>query len=315
MGEPALDLRDDWKVIAEAHTPEWYEARARYVGASEVACIMGESEYDSALDVWMRKTGRTPEKQSNIQMRKGTLLEELVLDLAADVLAQRWEGVEVTRCGVMVADPVEPHLSATPDSEVRIDGDHRGPGVIEAKYTGLRLWEWRDKYGDEPDLGHQLQLQTQLACTGYRWGAIAVLPERADRPLLFEYERHDEVIAAIRSEVAAFWEYVKRGEEPPLQATPAALKAIRKLHPNDNGETVQLPAEAVKWAAEFEEVKDLLRKLEKRKASLQALICGAIGDATYGELPGGGGYSWKTSERAGYEVATTTVRTLKPLKK
>ena len=215
----------------------------------------------------------------------------------------------------MVADPVEPHLSATPDGIVTIDGDHRGPGLVEAKYTGRRLYEWRDKYGDEPDLGHQLQLQTQLACTGYQWGVIAVLPERADAPLLFEYERHDAVIDAIRSEVRAFWQYVESDEEPPLQATPAALKAIRKLHPNDSGETVQLPPEAAEWDAQLAEINDLLRALEKKKKGLQALICGAMGDATYGELPGGGRFSWKTSERAGYEVAPTTVRTLRRLKK
>lgn len=318
MGEAAVAYERLYpsgaETIATAHTDDWYAARALHVGASEVAAVMGESEHEDAIAVWMRKTGRTPEKRSNVQMRKGNLLEELVLDLAAEKLSESWEGVEVSPCGVMVRDPEEPRLASTPDGVVYIEGDHRGPGLIEAKYTGLRIWEWKEKYGGEPDLAHQLQLQTQLACTGYRWGVIAVLPERTDEPLLFEYDAHEGAIAAIRASVREFWGYVERDETPPA-ASPAALRAVKALYPRDSGGTVDLPDEAAEWDRRLAEIKASEKALRAERDEIEARICAAIGEATFGRIPGGGRFKHAVVKRGGYTVAPTEYRQLRRLAK
>ena len=60
---------------------EWLSTRHRYIGATDVAPILGLSPYKTAYDVWAEKTGRNKGETTVTEpMRWGTLLEAIIAD-------------------------------------------------------------------------------------------------------------------------------------------------------------------------------------------------------------------------------------------
>lgn len=56
------------------------EERQSYVGASEVAAIMGLSRYETPLDIFHRKMGLSPDFEDNPHIRRGNRLEHIAAE-------------------------------------------------------------------------------------------------------------------------------------------------------------------------------------------------------------------------------------------
>jgi putative phage-type endonuclease len=63
------------------NTPEWHEFRARHVGASECAAILGLSKFKSREDLWKQKVGLGENQVDNEHMKRGRDLEPIVRDM------------------------------------------------------------------------------------------------------------------------------------------------------------------------------------------------------------------------------------------
>ena len=87
-----------------------------------------------------------------------------------------------------------------------------------------------------------LQLQHQLACTGYTWGVVACLAG-GNTPHLYRYEAKPRLIATIRQRVAEFWDSIAAGREPLVDGSDSAAAIIRALHPEVVDEAVDLSAD------------------------------------------------------------------------
>lgn len=129
------------------------EARATRVGASEVAAIMGEHPYMTALDVYDRIVNGTQRDQT-INMMVGAYMEPYVLRMARDLL-----GIRSRACSRAYIHPTLP-LCASPDA---YSGPH---GLVEVKVSGA--WS---KTGP----GAFWQVQTQMMLTGRDWTDIVVM--------------------------------------------------------------------------------------------------------------------------------------------
>ena len=70
---------------------------------------------------------------------------------------------------------------------------------------------------------------------------------------------------------------------------------------------------AASGVASIDDIVDRLRA-EADKTALENRIKAAIGDNTYGLLPNGGKYSWKTQQRKAYQVSASSRRVLLRLK-
>ena len=129
------------------------EARATRVGASEVAAIMGEHPYMTALDVYDRIVNGTQRDQT-INMMVGAYMEPYVLRMARDLL-----GIRSRACSRAYIHPTLP-LCASPDA-------YSGPHVlVEVKVSGA--WS---KTGP----GAFWQVQTQMMLTGRDWTDVVVM--------------------------------------------------------------------------------------------------------------------------------------------
>lgn len=129
------------------------EMRATRVGASEVAALMGEHPYMTALDVYDRIVNGVV-RETTMPMIVGARLEPAVLALAREVY-----GIKAIACSRAYIHPTLP-LCASPDA---YSGPH---GLVEVKVSGA--WS-------KGASGAFWQAQTQLMLTGRDWCDLVVL--------------------------------------------------------------------------------------------------------------------------------------------
>lgn len=222
----------DWDI--QQRTSEWHAARAKTIGASEIATLfeLGAGWAPSRFSLWQYKAGKAPppkvDDSPGSRIWMGVHMEPVILRMAAEQY-----GWNLRTPGPMAFDDVCPGMSASLDGVIAEPGPeeialgYTGPGVIEAKFT---QWlqhrsEWTN---EQPPQYINLQLQQQLACSGFSWGVIVVLVSEVGL-IVYRYRRRPVVIDTLRDRITEFWRSV-RANEPPLpdgrDSTAETLKAM-----------------------------------------------------------------------------------------
>jgi len=198
--------------------------RASGIGASEIGAIVGVNPYESALGVWLKKTGRCPDEPDNEQMAAGRYLEPVVLQMFADRTGHKiitpqnyWPSSEN---GTLV-HPDAPWVFATPDG-VGVDptgeGNEKPTCVVEAKATGAyNSGKWRDP-SDAPPY-YLLQNLYQMEVSGVHCGYLVGLIGGQDlkvRPVPWDEEKAAWLVRA----ATAFWfDFVVPDIQPPVDGS------------------------------------------------------------------------------------------------
>jgi putative phage-type endonuclease len=182
---------------AKPGSKKWLSMRPGGIGASEVATMLGGSQWHTPVELWMQKTGRAEGFSGNYASRRGQHLEAFVLAAYADAHPDT----------IVEAYPDVPSMLAHPDvPQARCSLDALGHNrdeslVIEIKTAGHRQrGKWID--GAMPD-DYQLQVLHQLAVTGLDTAHIAVdvAGEYEERVLFRDADKCDRIIEA----VARWW--------------------------------------------------------------------------------------------------------------
>lgn len=213
---------------------DWHALRLRNIGGSEVAALFHvQPPYaDSLYSLWHIKVGNAPARPvDNERVRWGNRLEgPIAYGVAED---QGWR----VEKGGYIADLTTPGMGCTLDF-IAYDPAQPGPGAMEIKNVDWLVHKrsWTD---GEPPMHIGLQLQHQLACTGYTWGVVAGLVG-GNKPVLYPYQAKPKLIAEIRRRVAAFWQSIADGEEPAVDGSDAAAAVIRAMNPEVFDQAVDL---------------------------------------------------------------------------
>ena len=293
-------------LLTYASREDWLAHRGEGIGASEAAAVLGISPWLSPFALWGEKVGTMEPLPQSEAMTWGLRLEPLVADHYAAETGRRVEALPPYSVHVSDTHPV---MRASLDRIVHAEG-RPGPGVLELKTSGGRRSDW-----DDPDtipLHYVVQVQHQLAVTGWTWGSLAVLIGGQTFRWL-DIERNDEFITLLTAKVEAFWDLVQRQEPPPVDGSPSTLKAIAALYPRERADLdpVALPPEADQWDAQRQAALEAIKAAEAQKAEAEAHLKALIGEAPAGLLPGGIRYTWATQERKGYVVEPSSVRVLR----
>lgn len=284
----------------------WLAQRRSGLGSSDSPAIVGCGYAgQSAYGIWAEKCGLI-ESESHADAE---LLEcGQVLQPAICELARRRTGYDVRPVPdwTVYRDGERPWLLASPDS--LIHGDHRGLGICELKNVGgYRAHEWE---GDEPPLAYHVQLTHQMLVCGATWGIVCGLVG-GNRLVWHEVSINQQFADALLATLAEFWRLVETQTPPPVDGTVATAAALYRLHPDDDGTAVALPGDAQAWHAQRDEAARQIKFWEEQKSAADNLLKAAIGDHTWGVLPDGSAYSWKTQERAEYVAKASKFRVLR----
>lgn len=321
-------------MIPNLSREEWLALRLASIGASEAAAACGENPHQSALELWMYKTGRAAPLDLSDMERVfwGNVHEPAVVRVTCERLGLRLLSLEEAAAalgdsvGVEILGAVEgrqlflrskqfPWMTATLDGVAQDPAD-ASFGGIEAKTTDKRNakdWDAEDgEDGRAPDY-YRIQVAHQLAvATPLSWGVLSCLVGGNHLEVLPRMMRADAPIDALLKLEREFWARVKGDSAPEADGSESSAHALKLLHPEDNGQSVVLPEDMIPLCARERELGEIESATKEERKRIQTLLKDVIGANTFAVLPNGGGsYSLKTTERAGYEVKPTKFRTLR----
>ncbi|WP_435109957.1 YqaJ viral recombinase family protein [Nocardiopsis synnemataformans] len=255
-----------------------------YMSASKVAAIVGLSSYESRYSLWQLMSGNLPpEPQTAIQAR-GHYLEPAIAAWFADQHPEY-----AVHPGYTWTRDDHPWMLASPDRTLRARGEGSLEALLEVK-TSADDSEWGREGTAEIPAVYRPQVVWQMAVTGARTVFVAVLTSRLEfREYVVEWD--DEVAADaafLISEADAFMDSLVFGEVPDLDEHKATYEAVKRLHPQIDGEDVELP---VALAAEFVDAKQTAKDAAARERAATTAVADAMGTA-------------KRARCAGHTIAT-----------
>lgn len=262
--------------IAIQDEAQWLELRKNFVGASEIAALFDISTYQTRFQLWHEKAGNVePSYFETEEQSWGKRLEQAI----AEGIAER-HGLIVEKCPDYFTHPTINGMGATPDFLIRNYED--SPGILEIKNVSYFAWrnKWFNDAGEiEPPLDYELQVQSQLACTGYTHACFGVLVGGQDSYKI-DVVRHDKAIRMIEQAVESFWDSIRRGDEPePFNESDyttalALFERYRKPQKDFTGHA-QLPALCSDFLSAKERKNTATSEYKKVKTQILSILRGA----------------------------------------
>jgi len=300
----------------------WLGDRHLGLGGSDAPAALGCDPWRSTLALYHEKRGdiEPDDIGDNPRVYWGHVLEPAV---RAEV--KRRVGIPVCNPGRYTIQRSEAHpfMFCTLDGLLRYATDpvHQlfqlddqptpnGPGVVEIKTAGhFSREQWEERW----PLHYQVQTQHQLAVTGHTWGLVAVLIAGFDFRL-YPFTADPEFQKAMIDSERGFWDLVQTGTPPDADASQSTADALRKLYPVDDGETIDLPAEAGIWDHRLVNAKAERKNIDETIRECENKLRAAIGSASVGVMPNGTSYTHKLQKRKAYTVDAKEFRVLRRLK-
>ena len=260
----------------EPNTPEWDNLRSQGLGGSEIAAVVGLSPWQSRFSLWHLKRGNIGKQNVNAGMHWGTLLEPVI----CDHFASKRDMLDVQEAGTYRHHEREWQLANV--DRLLWDDEHGYVGILEVKTaSAFDAHEWGRGPEDIPPY-YRCQVLWYLDALELPVAHLAVLIGGSDYR---EYEigySPDEA-RWLREQGAAFWQSVIDGEMPDLDGSDATYQAVRELHPDINGDTVEIDPDLHEW---FQASKKAAEQAASEHVAAKATLLDAMGDARYAEVDG-----------------------------
>lgn len=193
------------------------------VGATGVATIVEEANHFSGQTVEefrlqtinIIKGFPPPEFEPTQAMKRGLRLESYIQKEALRLIREAMSsGTRLEEIEVKDADRIpEERLACSCDAKIRVDKDLVIPNPVGSDFPMRQLIvlelksDAQNKSTVPPVMRYEWQLQTQLACTGAKFGIIAKMGSDLNVKL-YPYKRSERMIAIIMSKVRDFWHKV-----------------------------------------------------------------------------------------------------------
>lgn len=271
--------------IAIESEEHWHELRLTRIGASEVAALFG-CGYQSHFQLWHEKRGDLAHADygDNERVVLGRCLEEGIAKAAGELF-----DYELRKAEAYYSDDECPGLGATPDYLLVRQGGEFPAEVKNASWGSFKdNWIIHDDGFTEPPLRFQLQVQTQLACTGAVAGLLIALIS-GDRIVRCEIPRHDQAIAEIRRRVAEFWNSIEANKEPPAEM-PADMDAAKRVwHAGDGNVDMRGDPDIEGWLDQLRELRDVRKRIEADSDVIEAKVMAYCVANQYAAITANGG--------------------------
>lgn len=295
---------------------EWLAARQSRIGGSEVAALFGvQAEYQQSLyALWQIKSGRIPSPDvAGGRPEWGLRLEAAIAEGAAER-----HGWEIEKGGYVVHLTVE-GMACTLDFVItgydKLEKEATWgtpPVALEIKNTDWMIH--KKQWGDEPPIHVQLQLQHQLACTGYQSGIVQCLIGGNELAEPYAFERRPKIIAEIEKRVTAFWQSIRDNKPPPVDGSETTGAALAAMFPEHvPGKDIDLTGdnEFPGRFAEFKQSRIDRLSVEAGEKAAKNWLMAKIGDAELIRYAGQIVATCKAQHRKGYHVEPSSSRVLR----
>ncbi len=264
--------------VAESMSPEWFSARSKSIGASEVAAAAGLSPYQTPLELYQRKRGELPPIEDNDPMRMGRLLEPVVKSEFARTTGMTF----IDPNPPMYRHAVHEIITATPDAIID------DMTLLEAKTASWRMKSsWGEQDSDDVPTHYLCQCQQQMAVMNAAVVHLAVLFDGAQLKT-FKVLRNDDLIALLIAAANELWERIQDGNPPePDWEHSSTPSLIRQIHGTIEDTRIELDETEIAYWRKYQRAGELIKRLELKQQECKARVLHAIGDNFAGILDDG----------------------------
>jgi len=263
----------------------WHELREQRIGASEVAALFG-CGYQTYFQLWHEKKGDLDhaDYSDNERIVLGRCLEEGIAKAAGELY-----GYHLKKSADYYDDDECHRLGATPDYFLVRGGGEYPAEIKNASWGSFKdHWLIHDDGFTEAPLRFQLQVQTQLACTGAQGGLLIALIS-GDRIVRCEVPRHEEAIAEIRRRVTDFWSSIEANVEPPAEM-PADMDAAKRVWTAGGGSVdLRGDPDVEGWLHQIRELRELKKRTEADTDVIEAKVMAYCVSNQYAAISANGG--------------------------
>ena len=215
-------------LMRRANRRVWLAKRRRVLGATDAVAVLGYSKWATPLDVWLSKTGRHTDDSDSYAMRRGRLLEPLLIT----EWLTRNPSAQVLTHPPLIGHPHHRMIAASLDGAALLD---ERQVVVEAKTANHRAaGDW---WGDAmiPD-AYAVQVLLQLAVTGVQ--TAHVVADIAGDYTTVVIERDFDFESWALPALADWWKrHVVGGEEPDIDPV-RDYPSLKRLWVPDPGVTI-----------------------------------------------------------------------------
>lgn len=259
---------------------EWNDARARRVGGSEVAAVLGLSPWESPFSLWWRKHGELGPQPDNDLMWWGREQEPVV----AKRFQYEHPEFDVRRCGSYVNDKRDYQL-INPDRLLLTRGGLRRWELLEIKHAHENE-EWGPAGSDDIPVHYRCQGLWLMDTFGVRECRFAVyFGGDKYREYRIGYDEGEALI--LRKRCSEFIDSIDCGDIPDIDGHSATYSAIREMHPDIEDRDVPLPDELGEAYLAALRAEKAAAAERNRTNSLVTAYLGTGRRALYGTKPDG----------------------------
>jgi predicted phage-related endonuclease len=258
----------------------WLQARQMGVGATDTPAILGESSYRSSYAAAVDKIRPIETEADNpIYFDIGRDIQNTILKIAgstSDLYQYDCEPDQTIR-----TSSKWPWLCCSLDGIVWKVGEF---GVAEVKNVVWGQDKWTD---DTPPLEYVLQVQHQLAVTGFKYGEILALFSLS-KLRIYPIERDDDLIEnVIVPQTKLWWDNLQAGIMPEPDGSDSSRKAIERMYPDQEpGKRIVLPEQFNALDAERTACLGMRNAADGRVKAINNQILVFMQDCELAEIPG-----------------------------
>jgi len=269
--------------VTSGLTKEQIEARKLGIGGSDAASVLGCNPYRSARELYELKLGLREPDPPNAQMKRGIYLEAVARRLYTELTGRKTQRL------AQVVHRSYPFMLCNVDGRILKSRPRLGPGVLELKCPAI--WTFAKVKREGLPLHYIVQMQHNLAVTGYQWGSFALFNADAWELIHFDVERDLDLIDALYVKEEQFWhQHVEKRIPPPEtpNTTPELVAQLAKAEQAAGGGELIVRSD-VEWceaARMYLEAKELGETSENLLASAKEKLQGLMGQK--GAVEGGG---------------------------
>lgn len=274
---------------------KFHDDRATGIGGSDAAAVLGLSQYKTALDVYLEKTGQAAPFEDTAATKWGRLLEPAVRQEYAErtgrVVTQPKEMLRCTKYPFMIAHP---------------DGVVLDPLRGYEGKTARTDHGWGEPGTDQVPEAYLIQVQHYMVVMEIEVFDVVPLIGGSDFRM-YEVPANRELQELIIDAEHDLWQRVQRADPPePNWNHEHTARAIRKLYPGTNGSTIDASEHQVAIRAVMEDAAARATLAAKAADGAKAMLEWDMKDSAVLRFPDGLGLRRKATKRKGYTVEETT---------
>lgn len=285
---------------------DWLKGRQTGIGGSEIAAIVGLSQYRTPMQVWESKVNPVQDEETSQPAYWGTVLEDVV----AKEYALR-TGNKVQRLTKQMRHPDFEFAIANidraiinPDISGNVrwkDGKLTTDRILECKTAnGFMAKQWGEAGTDSVPDAYLIQCQWYMGVTGASACDLAVLIGGQDFRI-YTILRDDDLINDLLIQGAAFWELVQSRTEPDPVNYP---EAVKKWANSDPSLSVQADESLIDAIDDLQTVKAKIKDLEAQEDAIKARVLLTLKSAEMLMYQGIKVATCKTQTRTSFDAKT-----------